>query len=1637
MSIITDAMAPYRLRAFPNLDAPILQTPVVFGQPGTSTYTYVATYSTIVGETTASETISISTGAATLNGVNFIRLSVQEIPAPTTKIRYFRKDGDVYKYIGQCDPDVGILDDKGLTAQNIYPPETNTSGREDWQALLFHAGRYLGRQEMMDLQAILLKGVENLGNTLHKDGDIITGLNEAVVSGTTYSFSSGVVYVQGQYLVVPSGTATVTASGSSWVGITVTPQVITPDDDLYIRNQDEEVDLEYCQPGADRLVWNFAWTVDQPGQINVREFLNGAPKVKTMPIERTVLERTLAEQLNDVAGSFCVRPFQMKADDHPTDDTQMRIWIGPGRAYPEGFPVETYDRRWVDIPKARTTMTRQNSTTGDFYAPGATVIGTVEGPYVVDGLSVKFKVGDGNSHTVALTGSGISASGVATQIEDAINAYPSAEADDLIECIYYQGHLAMQTAPDKSLTIQSVSSDAYSVLGLSTGTTEPGGQRIYPLNDNFVKEVSDVSYPVIIVEQVTHNGNTNIDELDNANVSHIYGASSSLADCHDGKYNWHLGVDFTQNQDSIDFASLGGSNPNAGATIYVKYKFNYNATLGARQLIQVVDAQVVKGEEGGSDNIVFTGATSVTKVIDGSAVAGLSGEVSDVVSILRVNNTTGQTTDDYGQYMLAKNSTALLHATSQIDWSSATTQPVTSSTYYVSFTAWYHVTEGDFVAANSFDMYNYIEMAPDISSEYNLRDCMDFRTAGVIPADGFSPTIDYDFYLGRYDKISIDPEGNFNLMSGTPAVHPVVPRDQGGALTLSLLAVAPYTYGIWDVSLRSVEPLRITQAGIHELQRRIERLEYWQTVNDLENSVAYSASAAGSRGIFTDALTGFGRTDIAFDKNGIDFSAAIDTTENCVRLPVSQSGTLLESDVENSVGVRRLGNSIMLDFQPEVLESQPLATTTININPDDIVSFANGNLSISPEIDVFMDTEQMPDLNVDYDNNMTSLLNNLLPEKFNQVSWNAWQSNVPHAAEGAQMAEETGGWDPTAQFAGGAVTAEYIASHPSAHWTNQIGEIWRTGTKQSLQPDRQVVDLGDRVVDMTMVPMMRTKMPDGSDFEITLNATNLIPNGNYAVEISGIQVNAVATGTSEQGTAFQNKTTIKANMAGSFTAKFAMPSNIPAGQQTIKVYYTADANLSSALHSFFSSGFKSTKQSTTLGFTSPTLRTDTVEEREQLFTYFDPLAQTFIVQRSNTYIAGVGIFFATKSENIPVTCEIRYVSNGYPTRKVIASKTLTPDEITCSDDGSIETIFWFEDVCGYQPDEYCMVLTTNCTDYNVWMAELGKIDIQSQTMVMKQPAGGVLFHSPNASTWEAMTKSDLTYKLYQSNFRNDCQIVFNNLTGIEANAFVLRVEQFVAPGTNATWSYSPDGGASWVPFIAGLNTSLASVVEQVQLRVDVTSIGGNFRIIDQYAGILFLLHEEDAEVIWNQIEFTDNLAYPDKVQAYFDLDVDGVNGTGNRTITPYYSIDDGETWVELTVPAQYVAVLKKEPYYEYLFETPDEASISDATNATPIVITSSNHGFKDNAVVLIEDVEGNTNANGTWRVVNASDHTFEIVDPDTGDDIIGNSAYTTGGTIKLAEFTKCRLRATLSTGDKAQTPRIKNVRMSCIESAAA
>jgi len=65
-------------------------------------------------------------------------------------------------------------------------------------------------------------------------------------------------------------------------------------------------------------------------------------------------------------------------------------------------------------------------------------------------------------------------------------------------------------------------------------------------------------------------------------------------------------------------------------------------------------------------------------------------------------------------------------------------------------------------------------------------------------------------------------------------------------------------------------------------------------------------------------------------------------------------------------------------------------------------------------------------------------------------------------------------------------------------------------------------------------------------------------------------------------------------------------------------------------------------------------------------------------------------------------------------------------------------------------------------------------------------------------------------------------------------------------------------------------------------------------------------------------------------------------------------------------------------------------AITSSTNATPIVMTVTSHGFANGDFVYIDNHTTNTAANGLWKIANQATNTFELTDPVTASNAVGN-----------------------------------------------
>ena len=328
-------------------------------------------------------------------------------------------------------------------------------------------------------------------------------------------------------------------------------------------------------------------------------------------------------------------------------------------------------------------------------------------------------------------------------------------------------------------------------------------------------------------------------------------------------------------------------------------------------------------------------------------------------------------------------------------------------------------------------------------NEYRLSDCIDFRPTRVnatedfsiidrtcIPVDETNFVCDYNSYLGRNDLLVLSKDNNFQIIQGSSSVNPKYPSAPDGALIIAKISHNPYTIYIPSeangntpsMSIIKMNNRRWTMKDITGLQKRIDNLEYYTSLNLLEQS-AKSLQVPDEDGLnrFKNGILvdNFSSYSVADSKKS-DFNASIDTLNGELSATREVSNFQLQSEAMlNSLGnpdnlnfeVKTINtgtNVFMLPYETANCVVQQLASNTVNLNPFG-VSNDQGTVYLNPPMDNWVDNEKNPDiLIVDPNISVYQQSNNL-----NILNTSNWQS-IP----GTQHSTSTTSTS-TSRFAGG------------------------------------------------------------------------------------------------------------------------------------------------------------------------------------------------------------------------------------------------------------------------------------------------------------------------------------------------------------------------------------------------------------------------------------------------------------------------------------------------------------------------------------------------------------------------------------------------------------------------------------------
>jgi hypothetical protein len=411
---------------------------------------------------------------------------------------------------------------------------------------------------------------------------------------------------------------------------------------------------------------------------------------------------------------------------------------------------------------------------------------------------------------------------------------------------------------------------------------------------------------------------------------------------------------------------------------------------------------------------------------------------------------------------------------------------------------------------------------------YALRDSVDFRPArtnattaftykynnagdnryGVfIPTDLSTFTSNYTYYLGRKDKLVLTKDRSFKVVEGAPSVNPLMPTEPDGSLVIANLTHRPYTGYIpteapsgtvGDLSIDKVKHKRYTMQDIAGLENRINNIEYYTSLNLLEQkatslqiSDAYGLNRF-KNGILVDDFSSFATGDTYSN----DFNTTINRRDRVMtasqvvqNFPLKALATAYNmGKIDTSIS---LGYSINTDgdtsyftlpYSTANVISQKFASRTVNVNPFSF-SVRDGYISLSPNVDNWVDTNYSPALLV-VDPNLQVFQ---ASQNINQMTNGDWKT-IPGTQYTTTKYVEGHGINPSPY---GYVGYKETATYADQAQTNTFGAFDKVGT-YALN--------NNYVTDVSILPWMRPQ-------QIVSRAKGMLFNTSVNYYFDGTKVN--------------------------------------------------------------------------------------------------------------------------------------------------------------------------------------------------------------------------------------------------------------------------------------------------------------------------------------------------------------------------------------------------------------------------------------------------------------------------------------------------------------------------------------------------
>jgi hypothetical protein len=273
----------------------------------------------------------------------------------------------------------------------------------------------------------------------------------------------------------------------------------------------------------------------------------------------------------------------------------------------------------------------------------------------------------------------------------------------------------------------------------------------------------------------------------------------------------------------------------------------------------------------------------------------------------------------------------------------------------------------------------------------------DFSSRTLEPTHILSPNesslLGYDYYLARIDKLYLDKNKNFILEKGISSNTPKVPDKNDAVMEIATIKLPPYLYNPANAVVTLKDNRRYTMRDIGLIEDRVENLERVTSLSLLEvnTQTLQIQDADGNNrfksGFFVDDFKNYsfinrGLSSIRVNTSTNEITPI--TSRNSLKSQIAPESAVTDENLDFSENFKLLdpnvvktGKAVTLKYESIGWIEQAFATTVENVNPFNVIVYS-GDIKLSPEIDNWVRTVQLPDKNISVTlNSSRSLTNNL------------------------------------------------------------------------------------------------------------------------------------------------------------------------------------------------------------------------------------------------------------------------------------------------------------------------------------------------------------------------------------------------------------------------------------------------------------------------------------------------------------------------------------------------------------------------------------------------------------------------------------------------------------------------------------